>query len=146
MDVSRAERSDDEKIRQYEYPSADPCPLNPPRTYEIKKPASPLPGKKAKKSIEMCDLSHTGKKIYLDLTGILHLPGGCMGQNCPFERLGDGKIRERAVFTRCEPLLEARETSSLPPTEEQARVRRLRLRPPMTRKELGRGLWVPLGL
>ena len=42
--------------------------------------------------------------------------------------------------------MEPQTTSPLPPTEEQARIRRLRLRPPMTRKELGRALWAPLGL
>ena len=147
MDVSRAERSDDQKIRQYECPSADPCPPEPAAQLRDEKADSPLLGKKAKKSVEMCDVGHTWKKIYLDLTGILRLPDGCIARIVPFERFGR---RQKSEDARCYPLraglMEPQTTSPLPPTEEQARIRRLRLRPPMTRKELGRALWAPLGL
>lgn len=63
MDVSRAERSDDQKIRQYECPSADPCPPEPAAQLRDEKAVSPLLGKKAKKSVEMCDVGHTWKKF-----------------------------------------------------------------------------------
>jgi hypothetical protein len=121
MDVSRAERSDDQKIRQYECPSADPCPPEPAAQLRDEKADSPLLGKKAKKSVEMCDVGHTWKKIYLDLTGILRLPGGCIARIVPFERFG----RRQNLRTRCYPLraglMEPQTTSPLPPTEEQAR-------------------------
>ena len=73
-----------------------------------------------------------------------------MAKDCPLERfVRRQNLRTRGV-TRCEPalsgLMEPQTTSALPPIEEQARIRRLRLRPPMTRKELGRALWAPLGL
>ena len=146
MDVSRAERGDDQKIRQYECPSADPCPPEPAAQLRDEMADSPLLGKKAKKSVEMCDVGHTWKKIYLDLTGILRLPDGCIARIVYFERFGrQQNLRTRSV-TRCKPALWSRKRPPLPPTEEQARIRRLRLRPPMTRKELGRALWAPLGL
>src|SRR5215472_15986873 len=62
MDVSRGERSDDQKPRQYERHSAGPCPQNPPQPRD-EKAISPLLGKKAKKSGAMCDIGHTRKNL-----------------------------------------------------------------------------------
>ena len=107
MNVSRAERSDDQKIRQYDA-FRRPSPPEPAAQLRDEKANSPLLGKKAKKSVEMCDVGHTWKKIYLDLTDILRLPGGSVARIVPFERFGRRQnLRTRGV-TRCEPALWSR--------------------------------------
>ena len=63
MDVSRAERSDDQKLRQYDRPSAGPGPPEPAAQLRDEKADSLLLGKRAKKSVEMCVVGHTWKKF-----------------------------------------------------------------------------------
>jgi hypothetical protein len=64
------------------------APPEPAAQLRDEKADSPLLGKKAKKSVEMCDIGHTWKKIDADLTDIPRIPGGCKAKIVPLSVRG----------------------------------------------------------